>query len=218
MVVFGAGGLAREVAWLLGSPGTRLHWADGSVASAILVVGHLDDREELHGTQVNGRTVLSGSRWLSDHPGHAVVVAVGNTSARRSIVDRLRHTGATFPAVLAAGTITGDGSTFGQGSIVLPGVVITTNVRVGDFVLLNPQVSISHDGVVGGYCSLGPGVRLAGNVEVGEGSDLGTSASAIPGTCIGRNVILGAGACVVQDLPDNVTAVGVPARVVRSRE
>jgi sugar O-acyltransferase (sialic acid O-acetyltransferase NeuD family) len=203
------------VAWLLESSGTRLHWADGRVISGVALVGHLDDRVDMHGTQVNARTILGGSEWLADYPNHAVVVAVGNTGARRSIVDRLRQYGATFPSVVAHGTTVGDHSTIGEGSVVLPGVVIMTNARIGDFVLLNPQVSISHDSVVGDYCSLGPGVRLAGNVHVGEGSDLGTNASAIPGVRIGRDVVLGAGACVVRNLPDNVTAVGVPARVVR---
>lgn len=213
--MFGAGGLAREVAWLLELPGTFLHWADGSLTSGIKLVGHLDDRVEAHGTQVNGRTILGGSDWLAGHPDHAVIVGVGNTEARRSIVDRLRQFGATFPSVVAQGTISGNASMNGEGCVILPGVVITTNATIGNFVLLNPQVSISHDSVVGDYCSLGPGVRLAGNVHVGEGSDLGTNASAIPGVRIGRNVVLGAGACVVRNLPDNVTAVGVPARVVR---
>lgn len=218
VVVFGAGGLAREVAWLLSSPGSCLRWPDGRTTTDIELLGHLDDRAEMHGVRVNDREILGGADWLEDHPGHAVVVAVGHTGARRNIVERLGRGGATFPAAVAEGTVTGDQSTIGEGAIIFPRVVITTNVRIGDFVLLNPLVSVSHDCVVGNYCSLGPGVRLAGNVHVDEGSDLGTNSSAIPGVRIGRNVILGAGACVVRDLPDNVTAVGVPARVIHNSE
>lgn len=215
VVIFGAGGLAREVAWAVSTPGAELHWQDGHRSSPDLV-GYLDDRSESYGTDINGRRVRGGAEWIADQPGHAVIVAVGNSGVRKQIVQRLRDMGVTFPSVLAVDTVFGDEVVIGEGVIAFPGVVVTTNVCIGDFVLLNPHVSISHDGVIGSYCSLGPGVTLAGDVHVGEGSDLGTNASAIPGVRIGSNVVLGAGACVVRDLPDNVTAVGVPARVVES--
>ena len=214
VVIFGAGGLAREVAWVLNMPGTMLQSAKNKHSPTIHVLGHLDDREELHGTEVNGRTILGGAAWLVDRPGHAVVVAVGNPAARRKVVERLRATGAEFPTILASATVLGDEVEFGEGVITLPGVVITCNVHIGDFVLLNPHVNVSHDCRIGDYCSLGPGVSLAGNVHVGSLTDIGTNASAIPGARIGSEVVIGAGACVVHDVPDGVTAVGVPAKVI----
>lgn len=216
VVIFGAGGLAREVAWALDAPGAGLHWSDGT-QSSVEVVGHLDDNIESHGTNVNGRPVLGGADWLSANPGHAVIVAIGNPAIRKSIVHRLRERGALFPAGMAAGTVVGDHGSIGEGAIVLPGVVVTVNVRVGSFVLLNPHVSISHDGVIGDYCSIGPGVSLAGNVQVGAGCDIGTNASAIPGVRIGENAVIGAGACVVRDIPAGVIAYGVPAKVRSER-
>lgn len=215
VVIFGAGGLAREVAWLLETPGTQLRWQDNRVPSDIRLVGHLDDQSETHGSQVNKRPVLGGADWLQSHPGHAVVVAIGNPEVRRDIVQKVRDLGAIFPAVLAPDFIAGDHGSIGEGVIVLPGAMVTVNVNIGNFVLLNPHVSISHDGNVGDFCSLGPGVSLAGNVNVGSGTDIGTNASAIPGVRIGNNTIVGAGACVTRDLSDNVTAVGVPAKHIR---
>jgi acetyltransferase-like isoleucine patch superfamily enzyme len=35
---------------------------------------------------------------------------------------------------------------------------------------------------------------------------------------VGSNSILGAGATAISDIPDNVVAVGVPARVIKARE
>ena len=218
VVIFGAGGLAREVAWVLGMPGAVLRLPDGQQLLYGQVVGHLDDREEMHGTDVNERPVLGGSEWLADHPGHAVVVAVGNPDARRGIVERLRALGAAFPSILAPDTFIGDKSTISEGVIALPGVIITCNVNIGSFVLLNPHASISHDGEVGDFTSLGPGVSLAGNARIGSGCDIGTNASLIPGISIGSDVVIGAGACVVRNLPDGVTAVGVPARVTSRLE
>lgn len=213
VVVFGAGGLAREVAWTLTLPGSRLVWPDGRVDTSIDFLGHLDDRAESHGTVVNGHPVLGGADWLAEHAGHAVIVAVGKPSIRKQIVERVKDYRPTFPAVLAPGVIVAESSTVGLGVMALPGAVVTTNSVLGNFVLLNPHASVSHDCTVGDYCSLGPGVSLAGTVTVGEGCDIGTNASAIPGVTIGKNSIIGAGACVVHNLPENVTAVGVPARV-----
>ncbi|WP_231884173.1 acetyltransferase [Synechococcus sp. MIT S9504] len=50
-------------------------------------------------------------------------------------------------------------------------------------------------------------------MQVGSCSWIGIGASVIQQICIGDDVTVGAGAAVVRDLPDGVTAVGVPARV-----
>jgi acetyltransferase EpsM len=50
---------------------------------------------------------------------------------------------------------------------------------------------------------------------VGELSHIGIGVSVIQGIRIGRGVIIGAGAVVIEDIPDHVTAVGVPARVIK---
>lgn len=56
------------------------------------------------------------------------------------------------------------------------------------------------------------GIRLGDNVWLGAG------AKVMDGVAIGSDVVVGAGAVVTTDLPDRVVAVGVPARVVRSRD
>ena len=46
----------------------------------------------------------------------------------------------------------------------------------------------------------------------------GTGAAIIQGITIGEWTIIGAGAVVVDDIPANVTAVGIPAKVIKTRE
>ena len=68
------------------------------------------------------------------------------------------------------------------------------------------------------HVRVSPGAHLAGKVHVGELTHIGIGASVVQGVEIGRNVIVGAGGVVTRDLPDNVTAVGVPAKVIRHHE
>ncbi len=81
----------------------------------------------------------------------------------------------------------------------------------------NTNAAVDHDCLIGDYAHVGPGVSLAGNVTVGEGAFLGIGSVAIMGSTIGRWSTVGAGAAVVHDIPDNVTAVGLPARIIKRK-
>jgi acetyltransferase-like isoleucine patch superfamily enzyme len=58
-------------------------------------------------------------------------------------------------------------------------------------------------------------VALAARVRVGELAWIGVGATVSDGRAIGKRALIGAGAVVVRDIPDDVVAYGVPARVIR---
>ena len=70
---------------------------------------------------------------------------------------------------------------------------------------------------IGDYAHLAPGCTLGGDVTLGEVAFLGIGARVIPGIRIGRWSVIGAGSVVTKDIPDNCTAVGVPAKVIKTR-
>ncbi|MCP4398008.1 MAG: serine acetyltransferase, partial [bacterium] len=59
------------------------------------------------------------------------------------------------------------------------------------------------------------GAHLCGGVSVGKRVFIGAGATIIPNINIGRDAVIGAGATVICDIPDEVTVVGTPARIVR---
>lgn len=106
-------------------------------------------------------------------------------------------------------------------AIVSPGVWISAGCIIGykaeiaSGVMINTGAQIDHHNVLDKCCQVGPGVVTAGNVTLRECCTVYTNATIINGREIGQDAIIGAGAVVIDDIPANATAVGVPAHVVK---
>lgn len=167
-----------------------------------------DDDERRWGTEVLGVPVKGpGSAVPAGTP---AVIAIGNNAIRKKLATTLPL---DWQTVVHPRAWVHESVVLGAGTVVFAGAVLQPDTRVGRHVIVNTAASVDHDGVIGDYAHLAPGVHLAGSVSVGEGAFLGVNAGVIPGRRIGLWTTVGAGGIVVHDLPDGVTAVGVPARV-----
>ena len=93
-------------------------------------------------------------------------------------------------------------------------------ITLGNKVRITERVHfITHDGggwVVRNYDSTYKNCDLISPITVGDNVHIGTDVTIMPGVHIGNNVIIGCGAVVTRDIPDNSVAAGVPCRVIRS--
>ena len=121
-----------------------------------------------------------------------------------------------FPAIIHPSARIADSAEIGMGTYIGAMVNIDPDCRIGDFCIINKLANISHDSSVGDgtHCSIGS--LLAGNVTVGKSCCIGMGARIIEKRHVGDNTIIGAGAVVIRDTPDCVTAVGVPAKVIKT--
>jgi serine acetyltransferase len=107
----------------------------------------------------------------------------------------------------------GDRCVIGRGSHI----VAHQSIVIGDDVYTGPYVYITDQNH--GYADpdIPIGRQWPSNtaVSIGRGSWLGAGAIVLPGACIGRNVVVAAGAVVRGQVPDRCVVAGVPARVVR---
>lgn len=88
-------------------------------------------------------------------------------------------------------------------------------IAIGDNVTFAPRVHIlAHDASTKKFF----GYTKIGNVTIGNNVFVGAEAVILPGVTIGNNVIIGANSTVTHDIPDNVVAVGSPARILCSLE
>ena len=181
------------------------------------VVGFVDDRPELHGTEMLGAHVLGGREWLRTAPADiGVLLTVGSPSARKALDHELSGHVRWSTVVHPSAELT-PWVEIAEGVLIMARSTMTVDVRIGRHAVVNPGCTIAHDVEIGDYAYLSPGVDLAGRVVLEEGVYMGTGATVIPGIRVGAGAMIGAGAVVVRDVPPGVTAVGVPARPMEGR-
>jgi len=206
IVIFGAGGRGREVLLLL----RQLNEAGANWD----VRGFYDDQPPAAPT-VAGLPYLGSSADLNATPEPlAVAVAVGSSRSRAAVVARLSSAQLSFPALIhpAVGLAAYQRIGLSEGCLIQQGCILTCDIVLGRFVLVNLGCTVGHDAVLEDFCSLMPHVNIGGGAQLGAGTYLGTNATVIHSVRVGAGATIGAGAVVVRDLPAGVTAVGVPAK------
>jgi sugar O-acyltransferase (sialic acid O-acetyltransferase NeuD family) len=212
VVIVGAGGHGREVLDVFEAlnEGTRRY----EVLGYIVETGF-----GTPGELVNGRPILGDFDWLDGHTHEVeVICGVGAPELRRRLVQRAAAVGARFCSVVHPSVVRTRWIEVGAGVVIAPGCVLTNQIRIGNHVHVNVGCTIAHDGVLEDFATLAPGVRVCGNVTLEEGCYVGTGANIVERRRIGAWAVVGAGSTIVQDVPPNTTVVGVPGRVVRTRE
>jgi sugar O-acyltransferase (sialic acid O-acetyltransferase NeuD family) len=202
VVVFGAGGHGKVVLDIL-------------LESKVPVAGFIDDNPAVHGTKILGYPVLGGWSYLTKNKKIGLALGIGNNKIRRKIFEKAVAEKITVVSALHPQSVVSRFSKIGAGVVVMAGAVINPGVVIEEGVVVNTSASVDHDCYLKKFSHIWPGARLAGTVTVGEETYIGTGVSVIQNITIGKNVLVGAGAAVVEDIPDGVTAVGVPAQVIK---
>ncbi len=209
VLIYGAGGFAREVAWLIESCQNN--------GQAIKAVGFIDDNHEKHGQEINGLTVLGLEQAKALFPMASFTVAVGSSSIREKLTKKAIEMGFSEITLIHPRTEASRFIEYGEGSVICAGSMLTTNIILGRGVQINLNCTVGHDVIMDDFVTLAPGVCVSGCVHIKKGAYIGTAASIINGTIdkplvIGEGAVIGAAACVTRDIPANVVAVGIPAK------
>lgn len=181
------------------------------------VVCLVDDDPVLKGTQVYGYQVIGGKADLVSHREvvDGGIVAIGSNPARIKVAAWLQEEGFGLVTAVHPSAQLARGVDIGAGTVVMAGAIINSDTLIGNNVIINTRAGIDHDCCIGAGVHIAPGVTLCGAVHVGDGSFICAGTTIIPNLRVGRNVIVGAGATVIKDVPDSVTAIGSPARVMK---
>ncbi len=186
------------------------------------IVGFLDDvnrgrqKQDFLGSSIlGGREQLDALRKEGvDH----LILGFGDCDARLKISDLARSKGFTLARAIHPNVIISGDVRVGDGTVIVAGAVVNPGARIGENVIINTSASVDHECVIEDGVHIGPGAHLGCRVIVGSAAWVGIGAVLRDRISIGSRSIIGAGAVVLRDVPDEVVAYGVPARVIRKRE
>ena len=207
IIIIGAGGVGKETLFIIEEI--------NKIKSTWNILGIIDDNEDLQGKNINGYNVLGKISYLNKYDKKKnkpnLVIAISNYNVKKNIVEKLKDK-FKFATIIHPSVNIHNTVEIGEGTIIYSGVIMTTNINIGNHVLISPKCGIGHDSILKDYVSLYWNVNISGNDIIEEGVTIGSAATVIQGKKIGGGAIIGAGAVVIQDIISNTTNVGVPSK------
>ena len=194
VVIFGTGGLAKElIGYLMSDGGYEIACAVSTepfnnAAFAIPVVERLENAPD----------------------GASYLMAVSEPAVKRKIVSQNADKWASYAHRSA---FVSPHTAMGRGCILAPQALIVGDCVLGDFVFMNTNATVGHDSRIGDYSTMMPNTEVCGNVDVGEDVFIGIGAYVLSHRRIGARAKLSAGCVVRHDVADGATVYGDPAKV-----
>lgn len=211
--IYGAGGLGREVLELAKQiESVEKKWSE------ILFVADL--RETFNEVkEVNGKKVIdfevAMQRFKSDEI--QFVVAVGEPAVRRLLFEKIKTRGYFCSTLIHPDVHIPETTELAEGVVVQTQAVISCNVKIGENTFIQNTATVGHDTIIGKHDVISANTAIAGHCMIGDQVYIALNVPVKEETRIGDNSIIGMGAVVLRDIPENVIAMGNPARPIKNK-
>jgi len=146
-----------------------------------------------------------------------IVVAIGENELRIKLLNYFVEQGFSLPVLIQPGSTISPTCSLGEGSVVFSQVAINAEAKIGRGCIINTASSIDHDCNIEDGVHICPGTHLGGQVSIGTLSWVGIGSSIIQQINIGKAVTIGAGSVVINDISDDLTVFGIPAKDIDNK-
>lgn len=200
---------------ILGGGGHAAVVAEAALAAGLKLLGYCaDDKSKNAPADLSWLGTIRDARELASKHGAMIHAAVGDSKLRRKWVESMPSVDAA--TIIHPRAIVSTSAIIHAGTFISAGAVTNARAVIERGVIINTSVVVEHDCEIGEFTHIAPGAVLAGGVAVGRNVLIGAGAVVIPHKRIGSGVTVGAGAAVTENVADDLTVAGVPAREVGS--
>lgn len=144
-----------------------------------------------------------------------IVIGIGEPNVRNIIRNKVLEHGYSLATMVHPTAHIGANTILESGVVVQYGCFVSCKAKIKTGVFLQPMALIGHNSTVGSDSVISSLVSVAGDCEIGSCSYIGMNVPIKEGIKIGSNVIIGMGSAVLRDIPDNMIALGNPARPMK---
>ncbi len=158
--------------------------------------------------------------YSQDLRGKCFLPTMGDMNIRKEVIDNLTNSFGEVPTIIhPSAHISRFACIAEQGVVIGDRVELQSDVIVENNVIIRSDVTICHNTTIKADVFIGPKALVGAYITIEELAYIGQGAILISGKAehIGTNTLVGAGAMVTKPLPDNVVAVGSPAKVIRMK-
>lgn len=200
---------------LIGYSGHAFVVGDTAIKCGYQLIGYLDrEIKEVNPFLIN--YLGKENEWLvSADKNSALFPAVGDNLLREKMIIWLTNNQLKSCLLVDPTASISKLAKVGTSTFIAPHVRINALAQIGVGCIINTNATIEHESKIGNFTHVAPGAVLAGNVSLGNYVFIGANAVIKQGITIGNNAIVGAGAVVLNDIKNNETWVGNPARKLK---
>jgi sugar O-acyltransferase (sialic acid O-acetyltransferase NeuD family) len=167
------------------------------------------------GKSVIGYPVLGTDADAVRYRGVHFALGIGDPRLRRAIVENLRPLGVQWATLVSPTVRVHPSNRLGVGVVIGRLTDLTVNCTIGNHVMLNIHAVLGHSVVVGDFSIVDPNVTINGEARIGSTCLVGANAF-VRDVVVGDYSTIGAGSVVVKDVEADCVVAGVPAKVIRS--
>lgn len=147
-----------------------------------------------------------------------IVMGIGEPATREKLFNKIKNDNIYTPTLIHPDVYIPYTTTVGQGVVIQYGCFISCNAIIRDYVFIQPHCNIGHDDVLEEGCMIAGFSNIGGLVHIGRNTYLGLSTAIKQTVKIGDYSIVGMGSIVLKDIPDEIVAMGNPARPIAKNE
>jgi len=204
LIIVGAGGLARMI----------YSWIPDFSDSCWEPIGFISDSINLLDGYNYELPIISTIQEYHPDVNHVLVMAIADPKTKLSIAKKLEDRGASFINLIHPTALIGKNVEMGKGCVVCPRAILTCDIKMGSFVMLNIGTTIGHDVIIGDGCTINSHSDVTGCAQLGTGVFLGSHAVVTPSVVVKDFAKIGAGSVVVKQVKPDSTVFGIPAKKV----